>query len=503
MVTPTYGVDEKTLVAAEIRQLMIDLGSGRVDGVAYDTAWTARLAPHYPGEGFESAIDWLRQHQHQDGSWGAPLVQYHDRFISTLAAIIALREVGTPRDQRRVQRGEDSLWKIVGRLGRDDSDTVGFPILAAAMADEAAKLGLDVPMAPIRFAGPYRKKVDALLQQPVNNWRKSTLIFSMEVLRSAVREGDELLEANRSVGVSPSATAGYLLAQRDPLALAYLKETIACDGTGATPALDPIDLFDIAWSIIHLRSAGLITPTDPEIARVLAFMWEIWLRDTARPGGVSYSSYFGVPDVDVTAACFNVLRWAGYPVDPDVFSYYEVETHFICYPGETNPSLSAHVRLLTAIRLCEDHPRYAIWVDKILDALRRYDDNGSFWWDKWHASPYYVNSTALTALYGLDDTLVNSRLKWILRTQNDDGGWGYLETSTPEETAYCLSALLHWHRTVEALDESQLDAAAKYLMEHIHDKYYTPLWIGKSLYTPRNPVRSIVLSALYNYIQSK
>lgn len=502
MVTSTYELDERALVAREMRKLIADLGSGRVDGVAYDTAWTARLVTRYPNEGFDSALEWLRQNQYEDGSWGAPRVQYHDRFISTLAAILALREVGRhPRDERRVQRGENALWKIVGRLGRDDSDTVGFPVLAAALADEAKAMGLEVPMAPIRFAGAYRKKVNALLMQPVNNWRKSTLIFSVEALRSAIQDADDLLEANRSVGVSPSATAGYLLVQHNPLALAYLRETIAQDGSGATPALNPIDLFDIAWSLIHLRTAGAITPDDPEIAPALEFMWEVWCREESQTMGVSYSSYFGVPDVDVTAACFNVLKWAGYPVSADVFSFYEEDDHFACYPGETNPALSAHVRLLAAIRLCEDHPRYSIWVEKILGALRIYDENGSFWWDKWHASPYYVNSTALSALYGLNDELAHSRLRWILRTQNDDGGWGYLDQSTPEETAYCLSALLQWHRNVEPLDQTRLNAAAKYLFRHAHDERYTPLWIGKSLYTPRNPVKSAVLGALYNYIQ--
>src|SRR5690606_9069334 len=158
------------------------------------------------------ALEWLRRNQYPDGTWGGPLIQYHDRFVSTLAAIVALREVGRdPRDERRVKRGENALWKIVGRLGRDDSDTIGFPIIAAALTREAARVGLDVPLPPIRFAGAYRKKVQALLDSPDRDWCASTVSFSLEALRDALHETDMVLEGNGSVSSSPSATAGYLL----------------------------------------------------------------------------------------------------------------------------------------------------------------------------------------------------------------------------------------------------------------------------------------------------
>ena len=157
--------------------------------MAYDT-WVARLAPRYPGYGFEGALEWLRRNQYPDGTWGGPLIQYHDRFVSTLAAIVALREVGRdPRDERRVKRGENALWKIVGRLGRDDSDTIGFPIIAAALTREAARVGLDVPLPPIRFAGAYRKKVQALLDSPDRDWCASTELLARSPARCSPRDG--------------------------------------------------------------------------------------------------------------------------------------------------------------------------------------------------------------------------------------------------------------------------------------------------------------------------
>ncbi len=496
----TRGTHEQTLLVTEIRTLLTQLGIGRTDGVAYDTAWVARLSERYPHNSrFENALTWLRQNQYQDGTWGAPLLQYHDRFISTLAAIVALREAGRdPRDARRVQRGEDALWRLVGRLAADDSDTVGFPVLSVALAEEALALGLDVPRPPIRFAEPYRRKVKALLEHPGRDWRASPLIFSLEALRHAVLAEEEVLGANCSVGISPGATAGYLLAHHNDSAIAFLETALESEQTGAAPALAPIDTFDIAWSLIHLRNAGAVQPDDPDVQSALEFLWRAWSQER----GVGFSSFFSVPDVDDTAACFAVLHWGGYPVDPDVFAYYEMDDFFCCYHGETNSSLSAHARLLAALRLCEDHPRYNTWIDKTITGLRRADENGSFWWDKWHSSPYYVNSAALNALHGVADDLAQSRLKWILRTQNDDGGWGYLGHSTAEETAYCLEALLLWDRTVDRLEPGILDAAAHYLQSHANGSTrYTPLWIGKSLYTPHNPVRSAIVGALFSYTE--
>jgi hypothetical protein len=489
------------LVNAHIQALVSALGTGKTLGTAYDTAWGARLAADYPNADFDQCIEWLRRNQQIDGSWGSPLVHYHDRFISTLASIVALTLVGKhPRDKRRVQRGEKALWRLVGQLGRDDSDTVGFPVLAAALADEAAALGLDVPRAPVRFAKAYRKKVEMLLQSPTRDWLSTTLTFSFEALRYALQTDDTLQEVNGSIAVSLSATAAYLMQRKDDTAFAYLVDAMQQEGTGALPAVWPIDTFEIAWSLNHLRGAGAISQSDARVRELLGFLHSAWSGET----GMATSSKWRVRDIDDTAASYVMLRWGGFPVSPDVFDAYETDEFFWCYPGETNPSLSAHVRLLAALRVTGiDDSRMQERADKVINVLHKYDQNGSFWWDKWHASPYYVSSFALTALRGLADDLVRSRLRWIIRTQNDDGGWGYLGESSPEETAYCLRALLEWDKSVARVDRDMLDAAAGYLYKHLDDAVYAPLWIGKSLYTPYYPVRSVILSALFEHLTSE
>lgn len=489
--------EELQVLEQEIRALGSNFNLGQVLGVAYDTAWVARLQPRYPHANFDLAAEWLRRHQYEDGTWGAPQLHYHDRFISTLASVVALRELNQGgRDERRIKRGEDALWRLVGGLGRDDSDTIGFPILAAGLAEDAAKLGLDVPHPPLRYFQAFKHKVQSFLQQPVRHWRGTTLLFSFEALRDEAHAHDDLLEANDSVGSSPAATAAYLLNFEHQPALNYLQDLVIREG-GAAPDVAPIEAFENAWSLIHLQKASVIRPHYPEVKQVLDYLWDYWSPEE----GAGYSTYFPIRDLDGTSACFTVLRWGGYPVDPSVFNFYETDDHFWCFHGETNPSVSAHVRLLAALRLCEDHPDYERWVGKVLRLLRQSDENGTFWWDKWHSSPYYVNSLALSALHGLDDQLARSRYKWIIRTQNDDGGWGYYTQSTSEETAYCLEALLIWDQTVERVDPAVLRAAANYLRLHMTDMYDVPLWIGKSLYTPVKPVKAAILGALYSYAQ--
>jgi hypothetical protein len=479
-------------LASEIHTLLQDLGKGKIHGVAYDTAWVSRLAARYPGYGFDETTEWLRRNQYDDGTWGASLLHYHDRFASTLAAIVALREAPdhTARDERRIRRGESALWKLVGRLGRDDSDTVGFPIVSTALTQDAAELGLDVPRAPIRYAAAYRSKVQNSLQQNQRDWRLNALSFSLEGLWRALGDNDIALEANYSVASSPAATAAYLFRQRDEGALQYLQSIKEADGS--IPALAPIDIFEIVWSLNHLFALDIVQPDD--VRHVLDYLWEHWSPVT----GLHYSTYFRVPDLDITSASFILLRWAGYPVEGDVFEYFEMEDHFCTYRQESNPSPAAHLRLLMALQCCPEHPKQPAWVQKALTAIQRYDENGSYWWDKWHASPYYVSDLAIRALYQLVPDLAASRLNWILKTQNDDGGWGYLDHSTAEETAYCLEGLLLWHSAVAPVDTAVLEAGIKFLRSQAGNTNYVPLWISKGLYTPHNIVKSAILSSLYH-----
>jgi halimadienyl-diphosphate synthase len=482
-----------------IEDILTSLGRGRslMDSVAYDTAWVARLASNFPGRGFEESLAWLRAHQHTDGSWGGDILHYHDRIISTLAAIIALRVAGHgAEDRQRIGMGEMFLWREHGRMHHDANDTGGYPILALSLTNEALSLGLDIPSSLYHDAAKIEKKLNLLGYDP-RTWRYSTLALSTEGLREYVPDFAVFVEADGSVAASPASTAAALCSgssATSPL-LNYLHEALDRQQDGGVPFVTPFDIYECAWTLNHLRLAGAITPDHPEVRRILDFLWQMWSPEK----GVSFASSLNIQDLDDTAVSFTLLRWGGYPADANVFAAYEDTHHFRCWANELDPSLSVNIRTLAALQMDKQHSRYEQWRDKIAAMLRHTDLQGYFWFDKWHISPYYLTATAIWSLHGVVEDLLPQRIQWILKTQRADGGWGYYYQSTAEETAYCLQALLYWNQEVERVDSTCIHAGARYLMNHANDQHFPQLWIGKCLYMPRHLVRSAILMALYSY----
>lgn len=486
-------------VQAQIQDVLDVLGDGRMDSVAYDTAWLGRLSGRL--DEFRPALEWLRKNQLPDGSWGGVIPHYHDRVICTLAALLALRECGNHKgDEERIRRGEAYLWHNLERLHYDASDTVGFPILAVSLSREAILAGLDVPENISTNAATIEKKLNLLGSDP-SRWRYTTMSYSLEAVPpylpdlSAFQRTDYVLD-NGSIGGSPAATVSYLL-HRHTLhapALEYLRTNTRFQGDAGAGNHYPCEVFDIAWGLHPLWLAGAITPD--QVRSHLDVLWGQWSHEE----GISFSRYFPVNDLDDTATAFELLKWAGYPVSADTFRVYEDESYFRCFPGEANLSLSVNIRALAAMQMEPEHPQFSGWVDKIGAMLRRYDLDHRLWFDKWHASPYYLTSLAVCSLHGMVDDLLPSRIKWILRTQHADGGWGYFQTSTQEETALCLQALLYWDQNVERIEPRILESAANYLMAHFDDDHYPAMYIDKCLYMPRNIVRATILGALYNYL---
>ncbi len=465
---------------------------------AYDTSWVARLSADFKSNDFENALAWLNRKQWDDGSWGSPILHYHDRFVSTLSSIIALKKLGTGSDnERRIRAGEAYLWKESNRITHDAHDTIGFPLIALALVKEAAAVGLDVPLY-VSGAGKIEKKLN-MLQFNLENLRYTSLIFSYEALYMHLSESAslDLSEANGSVGASPSATVAYILSTQNDISnsVNYLTQMMEKQGDGGATFVEPCDVFEISWVLNHLMTAGLIEPDMPEVRRLLDILWDKW--DAKR--GISFSTYFHAHDLDDVAVNYKLLKWGGYPVSADVFNHYEEDTHFRCYPGELDLSLSVNVRALDAMRYASDHPDYERWVAKIVALLRHSALTDGLWFDKWHASPYYLTSAAVLSTTGFIDELLIPRIRWFTKTQKADGGWGYFRRSTAEETAYVLLALFHWDRHVERVDADLLHRGAEYLIANLSKTEYSEMWIGKTLYTPTILVQTAILSSIHQY----
>ena len=510
---------------AEVEKLLKEIGPGRMMSTAYDTAWVARLVELGEPIG-EQALEWLREHQLPDGSWGAYAPRYyHDRMISTLAAMTALGRYGTDKDKSRIERARMGL-DIAARGLRADpvGETIGFELIVPTLLDEAHELGilqrtangsfehyissgksdLDVLASDYdyrrrddflgRLSAQRKAKLKALPDGKIN--RHVTLAFSAEMVgtdRIDLLDIENLQEKDGSVSFSPSATAYFALyvqpAQKR--ALEYL-QTVSDkqNDIGGVPNVAPFDIFENAWTLWNI---ALIGDFDEDMAQKcllpLDFLEQNWLPSE----GVGFSAEYAAKDGDETGLVFDVLARYGRQVDIAALDSYEESEYFRCFSLEANPSISGNIHILGAYHqagYAVDHPS----VQKIIKFLRQRQFLHSFWMDKWHLSPYYPTAHGIIVAGHYDYDLFKSAVDWILNTQNRDGSWGYY-MPTAEETAYCLQALNAWRRNGFDVPKDILLKGRNWLLMH-RDTPYPPLWIGKCLYTPVLVVKSAILCAL-------
>jgi halimadienyl-diphosphate synthase len=481
----------------KISELLRDLSHCRLMSTAYDTAWMARLTGIGEPLG-QLALQWVRASQLPDGSWGASQPYYaHDRVISTLAAINALAQLGRVQDRERLRRAESALEKAIQALKDDPAgETVGFELIVPTLLYQAKALGaihhqedkILADLMPLRAA-----KLSALPQGMIN--RFVTVAHSAEMAGPdglQLLDVENLQEENGSVGFSPAATVYYALyvRRRDKAALRYL-HTIAPGGEA--PDAAPLDIFERTWVLWNMSL--VLDKLDQDILSMcqphLDFLESAW-----EPGqGVGFAVGYTPKDSDDTSLLYDVLTRYGRTVDLEAVLHYEHVYYFRCFELESNPSISANIHVLGALRqagMPKEHPL----VQKVLKFLSGVRTENTFWHDKWHTSPYYATTQAVIACAGYENELAEAPVSWILRTQNRDGAWGYY-LPTAEETAYCLQALAFWKRYGSdefSLDEA-LERGKRWLMQHM-DPPYPPLWIDKCLYCPEVIVRSSILSAL-------
>lgn len=481
-----------------IPKLIDEIGPGHMGSTAYDTAWSARLG-EIDWDLSSRSLSWLADHQLPDGTWGAPApMYYHDRVLCTLAAMIALSYRGRRgHDKVQIENGKLALERIVGGatmgLQADPNGaTVGFEMIAPTLAAEAEKLGIIKRQGDRilgRLSRQRAKKLSFLKDNMIS--RHVTIAFSTEMAGTDGKhmlDIENLQEGNGSVGLSPSATAYFAtyIRRGDEASLEYLRKIAKPDG--GMPNVAPFDVFEIAWSLWNLSLNPDLEVTS-KLKPHIDFLSSAW--EPRR--GVSFATDYSVKDSDDTVITYSTLLRFGIEKDLASVLAYEEKDHFRCFDLEVNPSISANIHILDALRQA-GLSRKILSIQKILAFLRKARGENPFWVDKWHASAYYPTAHAVLACTGFDDELVADSVEWILKTQNSDGSWGtYLPTA--EETAYALQALWTWNEKAARVPKSVFRNGARWLQEHV-DQPYPPLWIGKCLYNPRLVIRSAVISAL-------
>ena len=481
-----------------IAKLIEEIGPGHMGTTAYDTAWAARLG-EIDWDLSSRALAWLAEHQLPNGSWGASApMYYHDRVLCTLAAMIALTYRGRRgQDKVQIENGKFALERMTskateGLMADPNGATVGFEMIAPTLVAEAEKLGIIKRQGDRilgRLSKQRAKKLSFLKENMIS--RHVTIAFSTEMAGTDGKhmlDIENLQEGNGSVGLSPSATAYFAtyIKRGDEASLKYLRNVVTPEG--GMPNVSPFDVFEIAWSLWNL-SLNPDLATLPKLKPHVEFLSRAW--EPRR--GVSFATDYTVKDSDDTVITYSTLLRFGIEKDLASILAYEEKDHFRCFDLEVNPSISANIHILDALRQAGLN-RKILSIQKILQFIEKAKGDNPYWVDKWHASAYYPTAHAVMACAGFEDDLVKGSVEWIIKTQNPDGSWGtYLPTA--EETAYALQALWVWNEKVARIPKSIFKNGARWLQDHI-DEPYPPLWIGKCLYNPRLVIRSAIISAL-------
>jgi halimadienyl-diphosphate synthase len=486
-------------IEVESQKLLEEIGPGHMSSTAYDTAWVARLG-EIDWELSNRAMEWLCENQLPDGSWGAKnILYYHDRVISTLAAMIALTHRGRrARDKYQIEKGLMALESITsgatqGLASDPNGATVGFEMFVPTLVAEAEKLGI-IKRQGEKILGrltQLRNRKLANINGKVIN-KNLTMAFSAEMAGSDgqhMLDIDNLQETNGAVANSPSATAYFslLVKPHDQSALKYLNAVVKDDG--GLPNVAPFDVFEVAWTLWNLRLTGNDLPVQ-FIQRHLDFLERSWQPNR----GIGFASDYSVKDGDDTGLVYDALSRFHRKMDIESILAYEEESFYRCYSLESNPSISANIHVLGALRQAGFAPSHSS-VKKVLNFLKSSMQNTAYWIDKWHSSPYYATAHAVIACAGYADEVVEDSVKWLLSKQQSNGAWGVFSKPTAEETAYAVQSLCIWVRAGNKIPAGRIEHGAKWLDEHMALPY-EPLWIGKVLYCPELVIRSAVLSAI-------
>ncbi|NIJ13761.1 hypothetical protein FHU38_004105 [Saccharomonospora amisosensis] len=490
----------KETVAETLSRMLVD-PTGRFEPSVYETGRLVSLTPALAGH--QQRVSFLLAQQRHDGRWGGP-GDYH--IVPTLSATEALlAEQHRPGSDPRVRpAAEHAVRALADRLSRNGSlpDTVAVEIVVPGLVEDINAHLVRRGRAPLRVPHGSNGELLATLRAAVaqGHGLPEKLSHSLEVIGEPARGASFVTPVDgRIVGCSPAATAAWLgddgVRDENHPCVGYLRQVTEPDG--GVPVAAPLALFERSWVLSTLAEAGVsFTAPEPLVAS---------LHSSFGPEGAAGG--LGLPaDADDTATALYALAKVGSPRSAECLWNYDAGDHFACFPEERTPSTSTNAHVLQALGAsvaagtAADVDRYSAAAWRVTRWLADTQQLEGHWHDKWHASPYYATVCCATALaaYGTPEgaKAVRRAVDWVLRTQRDDGSWGYW-SSTREETAYAVRTLL---RAGEPGDDAVAAAAARgatFLLESRSEDRHPPLWHDKDLYTPTRIVETEVFAALY------
>ncbi|KAK7221955.1 hypothetical protein V2G26_009958 [Clonostachys chloroleuca] len=420
---------------------------------------------HIPSESSTSFGGWE--------SYASPI----DGILNTAAALLALNKHRRTSDTQdlseRCQRAEAALQLLLEDYDTSSSDHVGFELLLVQ------HLSLLETEAGIIIDFRQRSALEALRDEKLGTLpltsvyeAPSTLHHSLEALVGHI-DFDKvrpLRESNGSMMGSPSSTAAYLMyaSKWDNEAESYLRKVIkfgAGQGDGSVPCAWPTTIFEITWVITTLDAAGI--KIDAGEALPIAKL----LNDTLlEQNGVLGFGHGCFADADDTAKGITTLRILGIKTGIEgLLKTFERETHFKTYPGERNPSFSAHCNILICLLKQDDPTHFMTQISKAANFLVSHMLQGKVN-EKWHLHDLYwimllaealellyQNGTVIQKLFqhnpSFKETIPFISLHLLIRIlvdQQSNGSWD----NGHELSAYAILALsflarLSWIQSID------------------------------------------------------
>lgn len=511
----------KERIMKEIKQVVEKLGEGRVEAVAYDTAWVSRVPKidNLTEPQFPESLEWLRKNQCEDGTWGTQTpFNAHGNVLSTLAAILAFKHWNLSIDQEIIQKAVQGLNQLALRLKDETYETIGFELLVPKMMLEAQEYqDLKIDPEPFRvYDKSYQEKMKLIkaYQAKVGKDRPDSWWFSAEAFGSLIDQSSPLplnpeIAFNigrRSIAGSPAATAFILAKSRQlgkdyPIAFEYLDEMVKVHQGGA-PNVYPVNEFESSFCTTYLYEAGVpVSLLETPLSKVLNF-WE-----NKKGKGLGYSSDFDVDSDDTSHGALLLNKLFDREIDMSIFTPFFKNDKMFTYETERVASFSVNCNSLVFLKeiMSKDSKANEMAL-KIADYLEEKvckQVNQPPFQDKWHFSPYYPTSRSVFALIGLKDEVVNYCLNWFIQNQREDGGWGYHDVSTIEETGHVCLALCYAYNKGYSVPINTFVKAQSYYSNQDNFKNYEKLtlWIGKSLYCPTNVVKTLKVASEFSLMK--
>lgn len=454
----------------------------------------------------DGGLQWLAQHQNEDGGWGDTLKSYSNISTTMLAHAVFHATNTVEANASVVERAKRYIDRlggvpaVIARYGKDK--TFSVPILThcalAGLVDwkEVPQLPFQLACLPHQFYATIRLPVvsyalPALIaigqvrhhflrsRNPTGNWlRDCSIEKSLQVLGRIQPTTGGYLEATPLTSFVTMSLAAKGLADHAVVenGIRFIKESVLEDGSW------PIDTNLATW--VTTLSVNALQEAIPEEERpaILNWLLEQQYRDVhpftnAAPGGWAWTDLSGgVPDADDTPGAMLALLNLCNPNEARIQEALTNASQWLInlqnrdggWPtfcrgwgtlpfDRSSPDITAHcIRALLAtekfVNLKTEIQRAVGQGFRFLDKQQQADGS---WIPLWFGNqdapdeinPLYGTAKVLLA-YGESNQCGTKQyatgIKWLQQAQNPDGGWGGYpgSQSTVEETSLALEALL-------------------------------------------------------------